>query len=68
MKPHERIWLQWEEHGFYGSGEVITWCENKINDSDIEYIRKDIYDKLKKEFDKYKVDILVEKEIRDNSI
>jgi len=49
MKPHERIWLQWEEHDFYDGGEVITWCENKINDSDVEYIRKDIYDKRNEE-------------------
>ena len=68
MKSPKIIWLQWEEHDFYNDGEVITWCKDKINDSDVEYIRKDVYDKLKKELDKYRVYILIEKEIRDNSI
>ena len=25
------IWLQWE-------GDEVTWCEDKINDSDVRYI------------------------------
>lgn len=28
----------------------ITWCKDKINEDDIEYIRKDIYDELNREF------------------
>ena len=49
MKSPKIIWLQWEEHDFYNDGEVITWCKDKINDSDVEYIRKDIYDKRNEE-------------------
>lgn len=37
-KPDERLWLQWEGDG---EGEV-TWCQDKINDDDIEYVREDL--------------------------
>lgn len=30
----ERIWLQPSE-------EEITWCQDKINDDDVEYVRAD---------------------------
>ncbi len=44
MKPNERIWLQSdEEHG------EPTWCEDKINDDDVEYIRADVYAQLETE-------------------
>lgn len=38
-KPPEKIYLQqfedgWSEHG-------VTWCKDKINEHDVEYIRKD---------------------------
>jgi len=32
----------------------VTWCQDKINDSDVEYIRKDIYDSLKEENERLK--------------
>jgi len=34
---HERIWLQTEHEA---TGEM-TWCEDKINDDDVEYVRAD---------------------------
>lgn len=37
-EPHERLWLQWEGDG---AGEV-TWCQDAINEDDIEYVRADI--------------------------
>ena len=24
----------------------MTWCQDRINDSDVEYIRKELYDEL----------------------
>ena len=43
----ERIWLQW--HGDADPDEAgvpdpsdVTWCEDKINDSDTEYVRADL--------------------------
>ena len=38
MENHERIYLQIEEDGDQGR----TWCQDRINDDDIEYIRIDI--------------------------
>ena len=31
---HKRIWLQAEEH----QGEEITWCQDKIHETDVEYV------------------------------
>ena len=37
MSDFEKIWLQTtDEHG------EATWCQNKINDDDVEYIRVDL--------------------------
>jgi len=33
-KPYKRIYLQWEGHA-----DEVTWCQDKINDSDLEYCR-----------------------------
>jgi hypothetical protein len=44
-KPHERIWLQTEAES---TGEM-TWCEDKINDDDVEYVRVDLFASLKVE-------------------
>jgi hypothetical protein len=33
----ERIWLQWEED--FGES---TWCQDPINDEDVEYVRADL--------------------------
>ena len=42
MSDFERIWLQTtDEHG------EATWCQNKINDDDIEYVRVGLYAALK---------------------
>lgn len=41
---HERIWLQYKdedgEPNDYNEG--VTWCQDQVNDTDIEYIRADI--------------------------
>jgi predicted nucleic acid-binding Zn-ribbon protein len=40
MKPHKVIWLQYEEpdpDGMADPGD-ITWCQDKINDSDTKYV------------------------------
>jgi hypothetical protein len=34
MSGHERIWLQ--------PGAETTWCQHRINDDDVEYVRADI--------------------------
>lgn len=34
----ERIWLQWVEPHHAEN----TWCEDQINDHDIEYVRADL--------------------------
>lgn len=44
-KHHERIWLQTLSEA---TGET-TWCEDKINDDDIEYVRVDLFTKLEAE-------------------
>ena len=39
----ERIWLQsHDEDGDWYGGDGPTWCVDKINDTDIEYIRADV--------------------------
>lgn len=40
-KAPDRIWLQVEDGYDIEFGECITWCEDKINDTDVEYIRAD---------------------------
>lgn len=39
---HKTIYLQVEGERSLEGG--VTWCEDKINDSDVEYIRKDLFD------------------------
>ena len=44
MEAPERIWLQddgdWQlyDHG----DEHVTWCQDKVNDNDTEYVRADL--------------------------
>ena len=45
MKQHKRIWLQTEHEA---TGEM-TWCEDKINDDDVEYVRGDLFAQLEAE-------------------
>lgn len=40
-KPPEKIYLQQSEDGWSEHG--VTWCKDKINDHDVEYIRKKNY-------------------------
>ena len=48
----KNIYLQnyFEDFGYYDDG--CTWCEDKINDEDIEYILQSEYDKLRAENEK----------------
>ena len=46
QKPPKRIYLQ---QYFDYNDEVVTWCVDKINDEDIEYILQSEYDQLKTE-------------------
>lgn len=38
MMKHDRIWLQSED-----DCHEVTWCQDKINDDDVEYIRLDLH-------------------------
>jgi hypothetical protein len=47
MKIHDAIYLQvcteYGDENFDGEfGDEVTWCKDKINDSDIEYVRADL--------------------------
>ena len=49
-KPHDQIWLQWfgpdyPEHAERYFNDDVTWCEDKINEEDIRYIRADVAEK-----------------------
>jgi len=48
-QPPKQIYLQAYESNSYDDN---TWCQNKINDEDIEYILQSEYDQLKAENDK----------------
>lgn len=39
---------------FKDLADNVTWCAEKIFKGDIAYIRKDLYDKLKRELESYK--------------
>ena len=47
-EPPERIYLQTDPEGekpqddWISGPEDVTWCENRINDTDIEYVRTDL--------------------------
>lgn len=43
MTPPEKIYLQVdpENEGSMGR-EGVTWCADKINETDVEYVRKDL--------------------------
>ena len=38
MRPPGKIYLQYYDE----DQPETTWCEDKINDNDVEYIRKDL--------------------------
>ena len=48
MKAPERIYLQtgldeWDsEDAAWESLEGVTWCSDRIDDSDVEYVRRDV--------------------------
>ncbi len=44
--PPEVIYLQVGEGSNEYEDEGVTWCRDKINDSDLEYIRKDILEPI----------------------
>ena len=45
----ENIYLQIEDY----EGDDVTWCTDKINETDEEYIRKDLYEKLQEEYKQF---------------
>ena len=45
-KPHKIIFLQCTDAPL---SDDSTWCADKIHDDDVEYVRKDLYDKLQTE-------------------
>ena len=47
-EPYESIFLQWGHHADW---ESLTWCQDKIDDDDVEYVRKDLYDNLRVKYD-----------------
>lgn len=49
MKAPERIWLQIGDGYYEEHGDEMTWCEEQQEDSDIEYIRVDVIDRLEAE-------------------
>jgi len=40
MKAPDKIYLQIDGDSF-GEWEGATWCQDKINDTDVEYVRAD---------------------------
>ena len=44
MEPNKIIYLQVEGERFDDFCEGVTWCQDKINEADVEYIRKDIFE------------------------
>lgn len=49
MKAPERIYLQVEDFDETEFDYETTWCDDKINDDDIEYIRSDTAERQKRE-------------------
>jgi len=47
------IWLQVDPDGIDPTEEFLpdgaTWCKDKINDSDVEYIRADVVESLRQQ-------------------
>lgn len=42
MENHEIIYLQTEEDGDLGR----TWCQDRVHDDDVEYVRADLVRKV----------------------
>jgi len=46
----ERIWVQWYGDGEPSEGvyddEPVTWCEDKINEHDVEYVKTELFHKF----------------------
>ena len=40
-ESYKTIFLQWGNHSDW---ESLTWCQDRIDDDDVEYIRKDLHD------------------------
>ena len=36
-KPPDTIWLQWDDADPH---EGVMWCEDRINDNDLEYVKR----------------------------
>jgi predicted nuclease with TOPRIM domain len=51
LKAYKIIYLQVDGDSF-GEWEGQTWCQDRINDTDVEYILKSEYDALQSELDR----------------
>ena len=49
-KAPDKIYLQVDpdDEGTCGWIDEITWCQDKINDNDVEYVRADLVKEVKK--------------------
>jgi hypothetical protein len=54
--PKEDIWIQWTDDDGDPLGEEVTWCNEKINKTDIHYrrVNADHYDICRKTLTKEK--------------
>lgn len=50
LKPFEEIYLQSEDDSFDWL-DGTTWCQDRVNETDVKYIHSDVVDKLKKELE-----------------
>ena len=41
-----RIWLQRAEREDFHEAHEVTWCQDKINDGDVEYVRIDLFNSI----------------------
>ena len=57
MEYPKYIYLQRTQDDSLDAGET-TWCTDKINETDIEYIRKDIFDDLFHELNVTRLEIM----------
>ena len=57
-EPYKTIFLQW---GHRSDWDSLTWCQDRIDDDDVEYVRKDLYDELRVELKTVKAELTTRK-------
>ena len=53
-EPHRVIYLQWGNHADWDS---MTWCQDRVDDDDVAYIRRDIFYTLELEAELYREEL-----------